>query len=160
VATYLDLGDWSADNCSVARALAAIGDKWTLLLLRDAFLGVRRFDEFHHRLGAPRQVLSDRLGKLVEDGLLYRVPYKEPGQRPRQEYRLTGAGFDLYPVLVALLEWGDKYRADPEGPALDLRHRDCEAPVSMQLRCEEGHTLSSAREVTPRPGPGAHRRTA
>lgn len=83
------------------------------------------------------------------------APYQEPGARVRQEYRLTEKGFDLYPVLVAVREWGDHYLADPEGPPLATVHRDCGADVRVQLRCEAGHDVESPRDVIPAPGPGA-----
>jgi DNA-binding HxlR family transcriptional regulator len=142
-------------HCSIARTLELVGEKWTLLVLRDAFNGVRRFDDLHRRIGAPRQVLSQRLGRLVDVGLLRRVPYRDPGQRTRYEYRLTEAGLDLYPVLVALLRWGDRHRPDTGGPAVELTHRGCGEPVDLVLRCAAGHDVGSAREVRPHPGPGA-----
>jgi DNA-binding HxlR family transcriptional regulator len=151
---------YSTENCSIGRTLAIIGEKWTLLVLRDSFLGVRRFDDYRARLGVPRQVLSDRLARLTDEGLLARVPYQEPGQRPRHEYRLTEKGLDLYPSLVALLTWGDKYVADPAGPAVELTHRDCGSRIGVSLRCERDHEVASARQVTPVPGPGARRLTA
>ena len=107
------------------------------------------------RISAPRQILSDRLNRLVSEDLLRRVPYQEPGQRARSEYRLTEKGLELFPVIVSLLEWGNKYAASPEGPVVELTHRDCGAPVRLQLTCAEGHAVASAREVTPIPGPGA-----
>jgi hypothetical protein len=102
-------------------------------------------------------VLSDRLARLVNQGLLRKVPYQEHGQRSRHEYRLTEAGLDLYPVLVALMQWGERYAASPAGPQALLTHRDCGEPVRLELTCAAGHTLASAREVTPLPGPGARR---
>lgn len=149
------VAEYELAHCSIARTLELVGEKWSLLVLREAFSGVRRFDDLHRRIGAPRQVLSQRLGRLVGVGLLRRVPYREPGQRTRYEYRLTEAGMDLYPVLVALLAWGDRHRPDPGGPALELTHRDCGEPVELALYCRAGHRLASAREVRPRPGPGA-----
>jgi DNA-binding HxlR family transcriptional regulator len=147
--------DYRTDNCSIAATLGLIGEKWTLLVLRDAFNGVRRFDDLHRRIGAPRQVLSARLTHLVEAGILRRVPYREPGQRQRDEYRLTDKGLALYPVLVALMRWGDTWAGAPWGPAVTLHHRDCGAPVAQVLTCADGHTLGGPREVEPRPGPGA-----
>jgi DNA-binding HxlR family transcriptional regulator len=142
--------------CSIARTLDLIGEKWSLLVLRDVFSGVRRFDDLHRRVGAPRQVLSARLATLVDSGILRRHPYRDPGQRTRYEYRLTEAGLDLYPVLVSLLRWGDRYLDQPGGgPSVELTHRDCGEPVEIALRCRAGHELASAREVHPRPGPGA-----
>lgn len=145
------------DNCSIERALAIVGEKWTLLVLREAFLGVRRFAEMQAYTGAPKQILSARLTRLVEEGLLCKVPYQEPGQRRRDEYRLTPMGRDLYPALVALMQWGDRYLADPEGPPMLLTHRDCGAPLEQHFHCAEGHVISGPREITALPGPGARR---
>ena len=149
--------DYDSTNCTVGAAVAIIGERPTFLVLREAFSGVRRFDDMHRRTGMPRQVLSDRLARLVTDGLLHKAPYQDAGQRTRYEYRLTAKGLDLYPVLVALMEWGDKYAVGPPGPSVELRHRDCGEPVGLQLCCTAGHVLQSAREVTPRPGPGARK---
>ena len=91
---------------------------------------------------------------------LRRAPYREPGARMRHEYRLTAKGFDLYPVLAAVLEWGDRYLADEEGSAMTLVHRDCGAPVRTRLACAAGHVVDNPRDVVPRPGPGARRRGA
>ncbi|MGY1668882.1 winged helix-turn-helix transcriptional regulator [Geodermatophilus sp. SYSU D00696] len=136
-------------RCSVAGTLAVVGEKWSLLVLREAFLGVRRFADFQRVLGAPRAVLTDRLNTLVDEGILRRVPYQAQGERQRHEYRLTQKGLDLYPALVALMEWGDRYVAgDGEAP-LELRHRDCGERVHLALVCDGGHTLSGARDVRP-----------
>lgn len=151
--------DYDSANCAIGSAVAIIGERPTFLVLREAFSGVRRFDDMRRRTGMPRQVLSDRLGRLVAEGLLRKVPYRDSGQRTRHEYRLTGKGLDLYPVLVALMEWGDRHAAGRGGPPVLLRHRDCGEPVHLQLCCAAGHALESAREVTPVPGPGA-RKTA
>ena len=149
--------DYDTANCAIGAAVGAIGEKWTFLVLREAFNGVRRFDDMRRRTQAPRQVLSDRLSRLVEEGLLRRVPYQERGQRARLEYRLTEKGLDLYMVLVSLMEWGDKHAAGPAGPQVLLTHRDCGADVHLQLSCAEGHVLGSPRDVTPLPGPGARK---
>jgi DNA-binding HxlR family transcriptional regulator len=153
----MDWLDEHSASCSAARALEIIGEKWTLLVLRDAYYGVRRFQDFQRHLGVPRPVLSQRLAKLVEAGVLRRVPYQEPGARPRHEYRLTQKGRDLFPTIVALMEWGDRYAADPDGPPTVLTHRDCGELVHLEMRCEAGHTLDSVREVIGEPGPGAQR---
>jgi DNA-binding HxlR family transcriptional regulator len=147
--------DYDTENCTIGAALAIVGEKWTFLVLREAFNGVRRFDDIRRRIAAPRQILSDRLGRLVEQDLLRKVPYREPGQRSRSEYRLTEKGLALFPVMVALLEWGNTYAATPSGPVVQLTHRDCGAPVRLGLACEAGHPVASAREITPLPGPGA-----
>ena len=149
--------DFDTANCNIAAALEVVGEKWTFLVLREAFNGIRRFDDMQRRTGAPRQVLSSRLSRLVAEGILRKVPYQESGQRSRHEYRLTEKGIELYPVIAALLAWGDKYAAAPGGPAVELTHRDCGAPVFLQLACSDGHVLGSARDVTPVPGPGARR---
>jgi DNA-binding HxlR family transcriptional regulator len=149
--------DYETDNCTIAATLAIVGEKWTFLVLREAFNGVRRFDDMRRRTGAPRQVLSDRLAKLVAAGLLRKVPYQEAGQRAREEYRLTDSGLDLFPVLTALLEWGNTHAPGPDGPLVVLTHRDCGAPVRLRLTCADGHEIGSARQITPVPGPGARR---
>jgi DNA-binding HxlR family transcriptional regulator len=147
--------DYDSSNCTIGAALAIVGEKWTFLVLREAFNGVRRFDDIRRRISAPRQVLSDRLARLVAEGLLRKVPYREAGQRSRSEYRLTEAGLALFPLLVALLEWGNRYAASPDGPLVELTHRDCGAAVHLELRCAGEHLVASAREITPVPGPGA-----
>jgi DNA-binding HxlR family transcriptional regulator len=138
---------WDRSRCSVAGTLSVVGEKWSLLVLREAFLGVRRFADFQRVLGAPRAVLTDRLNTLVEQGVLRRVPYQAEGERQRHEYRLTQKGIDLHPVLVALMRWGDQYLAEDGEVPLELRHRDCGEPVHQVLVCEAGHQLSGAREV-------------
>ena len=142
---------WDRSRCSVAGTLGVVGEKWSLLVLREAFLGVRRFADFQRILGAPKAVLSDRLATLVAQGILDRVPYQAEGERQRHEYRLTTKGIDLYPTLVALMQWGDQYLADDGIPPLALEHRDCGFPVHLGLVCEAGHQLSGPREVHPVP---------
>ena len=104
---------YDPDPCSIGRTLELIGEKWSLLVLREVFAGIRRFDDLQRRIGAPRQVLSARLSTLIAAGVLRRHPYQDPGRRTRYEYRLTTAGMDLYPVLVGLLRWGDRYLDQP-----------------------------------------------
>lgn len=149
--------DYDTANCTIGAAVGMIGEKWTFLVLREMFSGVRRFADLQRRTHAPRQVLSDRLSRLVAGGLLRKAPYREHGQRTRYEYRLTEKGFDLYPVLVALMQWGDKHATGPAGPATRLTHRDCGEPIRLQITCARGHPVASAREVTVVPGPGARR---
>jgi DNA-binding HxlR family transcriptional regulator len=149
--------DYDTANCTIGAAVGLIGEKWTFLVLREAFSGVRRFGDMQRRTQAPRQILSDRLSRLVREGLLRKVPYQERGQRGRHEYRLTDKGRDLYHVMVALMHWGDRYAAAPAGAPVVLTHRDCGQPVGLQLACAHGHTLASARDVTPLPGPGARK---
>ena len=149
--------DYDSANCAIGATVGLIGERPTFLVLREAFNGVRRFADMQRRTGMPRQVLSDRLAHLVDEGLLRKVPYQENGQRRRYEYRLTEKGMDLYPVLVALMEFGDRHAVGPAGPQVLLRHRDCGEPVHLQMACRAGHVLGSAREITPVPGPGARK---
>lgn len=151
--------EWSIDNCTVQRALQVLGDRWSFVVLREVFNGIRRFDDMRTRTAIPRQVLTDRLTRLVREGLLRREPYREHGQRQRHEYRLTDKGIALYPVLVALNEWGSAYYADADGSPLMFRHRDCDAGVAAVLRCADGHVIDDLRDVVPAPGPGARRRS-
>jgi DNA-binding HxlR family transcriptional regulator len=140
-------------NCSVARALEVLGDRWTLLVIRDAFLGVRRFDDFQRSLGIARNVLADRLARLVEEGVLERRRYQ---QRPeRHEYRLTDKGLDLLPVTMTLMKWGDRYYAPPGGPPRIVRHRGCGGEVTERLTCERCGAELGPGDVRAEPGPGA-----
>src|SRR5688500_9729593 len=111
---------YTDENCTIKGALEIVGEKWSLLVLREAFLGIRRFDDFHRTLGCARNLLSDRLAKLVDHGVLERVAYREPGQRRRHEYLLTEKGFDLQPALVALMQWGDRWTAGPDGAPVEV----------------------------------------
>ena len=122
-----------------------------MLLLREAFDGTRRFDDFARRVGVTEQVAATRLKALVEEGMLERSPYQEPGQRTRFEYRLTTKGRDLFPVLMALMQWGDKYDPGPDGPSVHLTHSDCGSQITAEVRCTAGHDVS-LREVTAKPG--------
>ena len=146
---------YSDANCSIARTLAVVGEKWTLLILRESFYGLRRFDEFQSALGCARNLLADRLKTLVTHGLLERSTYQSEGGRSRQEYRLTDKGRDLFPAVVALMQWGDRWTADEAGPPVRLVHRECGEPVRAQLTCDAGHTRLSARDTEAVPGPGA-----
>jgi DNA-binding HxlR family transcriptional regulator len=150
--------EWAIDNCTVQRALQVLGDRWSFVVLREVFNGIRRFEDMRIRTAIPRQVLTDRLARLVTEDILRREPYREAGRRERHEYRLTTKGLDLYPVLVALNDWGTRYYADDDGSPLAFRHRDCEAEVHAALRCDDGHVIEHPRQVLPGPGPGARRR--
>lgn len=145
----------SAENCSIRRTLDVVGEKWTLLVLREAFYGVRRFADFHQALGCARNILSARLKTLVDEGILGRESYREPGSRPREEYRLTSKGIELFPALVALMQWGDRWAADPAGPPVEIHHRDCGERVGVEMRCAAGHGPLSARDTSAVPGAGA-----
>ena len=140
------------EECSLARALAVVGDRWTLLILREAFLKVRRFDAFQARLGLARRVLAERLAGLVNDGVLERVAYQE--RPPRYEYRLTGKGLDLYPVVLSLVHWGDAHCGGDDGPPVVHRHRTCGHDFRSVLTCSACGDPVDARDVQPRRAAG------
>jgi DNA-binding HxlR family transcriptional regulator len=144
---------WSAATCSIARTLDVLGARSSVLVLREAFFGTRRFDDFARRVGLGEPATAVRLKELVAAGLLERVPYQEPGQRTRYEYQLTPKGTELLPVITALREWGDAWAADESGPALRALHHDCGAPVHTRLRCDDGHDVRAG-EIDIEPGPG------
>ena len=129
--------------CPVARTLAVIGDRWTFLIVRNAFMGMRRFEDFQRSLGITRHVLAGRLGRLVEQGVLSRQPYQ---QKPvRHEYRLTDKGKDLYPVLLALTSWGDRWLDKGDAPDFKLQHVVCGHQFSPVMCCSEcGDSLNPA----------------
>jgi DNA-binding HxlR family transcriptional regulator len=133
---------WSRDNCAVEGTLSVIGERWTLLVLREAFLGVRRFDQFRRNTGVARNILSDRLNTLVAHGILRRELYQERPQR--YEYRLTEKGLDLYPVLLTLMEWGTRHA---EGRAMTLTHKACGATAMPHLACPECGEPVKARDM-------------
>jgi DNA-binding HxlR family transcriptional regulator len=141
--------------CSVARTLERIGDRWTMLVIRDAFLGFRRFDDFQRDLGVARNVLTDRLARLVDDGILEKQRYQE---RPeRFEYRLTEKGLDLWPVLVSLMKWGDRHAPADDGPPTLVLHKGCGGVVDERFVCGACGAAVDARSAEARPGPGAAR---
>jgi DNA-binding HxlR family transcriptional regulator len=131
-------------NCSIERSLGVLGERWTFLVLREAFRGVTRFAEFRHRLGVAPDVLSDRLATLVEYGVMEREPYQEPGARPRLAYKLTPAGRELLVILGALQQWGDKYLPRPEGPSVLRRIRGTGGPVHVGFIDDGGREVARA----------------
>lgn len=133
-------GDWTADGCPLAGALDVIRTRSAFLVLREAFYGATKFEEFAEWTGLSEPVTAARLQELTAEGILEREPYREPGQRTRQAYRLTEKGADLLPVLVALMQWGDRWQQEG-GARVELRHRDCGAPVTAQLRCANDHAV-------------------
>src|SRR4051812_35465524 len=134
-------GGWVADRCTIARTLDAIPTRSAFLILREAFYGTSRFDDFAQRVGISDAVTAARLRELVDGGLLEREDSRERGQRTRQRYRLTEKGADLFPALVALMQWGDRWLDERGGP-VELRHRDCGERVAVELRCAAGHTVT------------------
>jgi DNA-binding HxlR family transcriptional regulator len=139
-------------NCSIARTVAILGERWTLVILREAFNRRRRFDDIQRDLGIARNILADRLQTLVAEGILERRAYQ---QRPeRFEYRLTDKGRDLYPVLIALMQWGDRYTAGEAGPPVELIHEPCGEQTHPRLVCDHCGEPIDPRDVRPQPGPG------
>ena len=141
-------------ECSVAQCLEVMGEWWSMLIIRDAFLGVTRFDQFQARLGISRNVLNQRLAHLVEAGVLTKVPYSE--HPPRHDYRLTDKGRDLWPVLTTMRQWGDRYAA-PAGPPLEVVHKSCGHAGPTVLTCGACGEPMGPRDVRAEPGPGAGR---
>ena len=145
--------DYTDQTCSIARALEVVGERWTLLVLRDVLLGHHRFDELVESLGVTRTVLSQRLRHLVDEGVLERTAYQE---RPeRFEYHFTAKGRALTPVIAHLLWWGDTYYPEPAGPPRLLRHRACGGPVEPHFTCGACGTELTGGDIETRPGPGA-----
>ena len=140
-------------HCSVARTVDVIGEWWTPLIVRDAFYGRRRFEDFQRSLGLARNVLAVRLERLVETGIMERVRYQE--HPPRDEYVLTEKGRDLFPVIAALLAWGDKWTAGPAGPPLLLIHESCGQPGTLRATCDRCGEPMGLDSIRPTPGPGA-----
>ncbi len=145
--------DYQDQNCSIARALELVGERWTILVLRDVFLGRRRFDQLQRSLGVARNVLAARLDRLVAEGILEKVPYQE--RPPRHEYRLTSKGLDLWPVIVELLRWGDRYAAPTAGPPIVLHHKGCGGELGAHRICMRCGEPLEVGDVRAEPGPGA-----
>jgi len=137
--------------CSVARSLEVLGERWTLLVIRDVFNGKRRFDEIQEDLGVARNVLATRLARLVEEDILEKRRYQE--RPPRYEYFLTEKGIELWPVMISMMHWGDRYLAD-EGPPVVIHHKDCGGEVDGRGYCERCGERLTARDAYAGPGPG------
>ncbi|AVV47959.1 transcriptional regulator [Streptomyces sp. P3] len=140
-------------NCSIARTLEIVGEKWTILILREVWYGSSRFGDFERVLGCPRNLLATRLRKLVEEGVLATEKYKEPGTRSRPKCVITPEGIDLVPAVIGLMRWGDRHCSAPDGSPLLMRHHACGAHVEVRLRCLEGHPVP-VEELDRVPGPG------
>jgi DNA-binding HxlR family transcriptional regulator len=145
--------DLEEENCSLSRTLAVVGDRWSLLILRDCFLRVRRFEDFQGRLGITRHLLADRLKKFVSHGVLRRVPYSDKPKR--YEYIFTPKGLDLYPVIMSLVHWGDVHMIDERGRPVIHRHKACGHFFDPVLACSECGAPITARDVEVHIGPGA-----
>jgi DNA-binding HxlR family transcriptional regulator len=133
---------WTAEGCPIARAFDTVGTRSAFLILREAFYGATRFEQFVQRSGVSEPVAAERLRDLTAEELLERVPYRETGQRTRHEYRLTDKGRELLPVLVAMMDWGDRWLV-PGGARVELTHAGCGAQVGVALRCELGHDVET-----------------
>src|SRR5271166_3035337 len=135
-----DRDAWSAvGQCSIEKTIEVVGTKSAMLIMREAYYGTTRFDDFAHRVGITKAATSARLSELVELGLLTRRPYREPGQRTRDEYELTQAGIDFMPVVFAMFEWGRLHL--PGGDRLRLTHQGCGTDATVEIRCAEGHLV-------------------
>ena len=146
------------EPCSLARTIGVIGDRWTLLILRECFLRTRRFEGFQSALGITRHLLAERLKKLVRQGVLRRIPYQESPKR--HEYILTQKGLDLYPIMMALVHWGDTHMVDERGRPLLHEHRKCGKMFDPVMVCSECGEPLLPKEVHTHPGPGARKLAA
>ncbi|KJC47897.1 helix-turn-helix domain-containing protein [Bradyrhizobium sp. LTSP857] len=149
---------WDAleeEPCSLARTVAVIGDRWSLLILRECFLRIRRFDEFQSSLGVTRHLLADRLKKLVRFGVLRKTPYQDAPKR--YEYILTQKGLDLYPIIMSIVHWGNIHMVDSRGRPLLHEHKNCHKMFDPVMVCSECGEPLTAKEVHVHPGPGARK---
>jgi DNA-binding HxlR family transcriptional regulator len=137
-----DRDSWEATECSIARALDVVGTRSAMMLLREAYYGAHRFDDLARRAGITEAIAAKRLRELVDAGLFARRPYREPGQRTRDEYVLTDRGRDLFPALVALMSWGDRHLSERQGPPIQLTHSGCGAALRASVRCTAGHDVT------------------
>jgi DNA-binding HxlR family transcriptional regulator len=149
--------NYDLENCSIKRALDVLGEKWTLLVLREAIYGVRRFDDFARALKCCRAVLSARLKTLTDAGILKRVEYREREPRARAEYHLDEKGLDLFTTIYALSQWGDRWMPPPDGPAAKVTDRGSGRPVKVVLTSDPKSKSLSMRDLKIVPGPGARR---
>lgn len=148
---------YDLSNCPIERAMAFLGEKWTLLVLRESIYGVRRFDDFARALGCGRGVLSDRLKTLCDAGVLERREYAEPGQRRRAEYRMTAMGRDLYGAILAISQWSERWMPPPDGPVAYVRERETGRPVRAIITADPDAKGLSMSDLDMTPGPGAIR---
>ena len=138
--TLADRDAWSAvGECPIEKTMALLGTKSAMLIMREAYYGTTRFDDFWRRVGVTKAAASARLNELVDAGLLQRRAYKEPGQRSRDEYVLTNTGLDFMPVIWAMFEWGRRHL--PYNASLELAHKGCGAEATVEIRCADGHRV-------------------
>ncbi len=144
--------DIDSQTCSVARSTALFGDRWTLLILRDIFMRIRRFSDLQRSLGITKHRLSDRLIRLVDAGILYKDLYDE--SQKRYEYKLTEKGLDLHPILIAITQWGDKWESDEDGTPIEYIHKSCGQKTKPKMTCQCCGEEVHARNISAIPGPG------
>ena len=142
-------------NCAIARTGAMLGERWVFAVLRAAYFRARTFEDYAAATGIARNILTDRLNSLVEYGILEKRPYEKAGSRVRSEYRLTEAGLELYPVIVAMMQWGNKHAGFEHGAPVILRHKTCGSITEPKFVCSECGEPVTARDMEPMPGPGA-----
>jgi DNA-binding HxlR family transcriptional regulator len=152
--------EFDTELCAVQRTLAIVGEKWTMLLIRDCANGVHRFDDFRRHVGLSEAVLADRLRTLVANGIFETREYQEPGQRRRHEYRLTDKGWDLFPALIALMQFGNKHLADRADVGWQVQHKTCGRPVVAEVRCSHDNEVLTPRDTRAVATPKARRRSA
>lgn len=140
------------EDCAIARSVAVLGERWTFVILRQAFTGARRFEDYQNGTRIARNILTERLRSLVEQGILERRPYAEHPGRTLYEYRLTQKGLDLYPILLTIMEWGNRYGGFEDGPPLRLTHNNCGHETRPQLVCTECGEPVDPRQMTPHAG--------
>ena len=140
------------EHCAIARSVAVLGERWTFVILRQAFMGARRFEDYQRGTGIARNILTDRLKALVEHGILERRPYASHTKRTLHEYRLTQKGRDLYPILVTMMEWGNRYGGFEAGPPIELVHETCGQVTTPHLVCSECGEPIDARQMRPQIG--------
>ena len=150
----MKISDVGNQPCSVARTLSVIGDTWSMMIIRNAFLGIRRFDDFHKNLGVTRHVLTDRLNTLVNEGILHKVPYTET--QKRFEYRLTEKGLALYPIIMSIVHWGDTFMDKGLGAPLDYVHETCGHTFHPVMVCSECSEPLSPKQVNVKVGKGLY----
>ncbi|MDQ0834557.1 DNA-binding HxlR family transcriptional regulator [Streptomyces achromogenes] len=146
---------WDIEPDSINLALQSLSPRTTGVIIREAFYGTRRFDDFERHCGISPSVLSARLRDLVADGILEKTRYRAPGARGRDEYRLTDKGRSLVPILIALNDWAEHWLVPPDGSTVTLLHRDCGSPVRTGVTCTSGHEITTPSQVSAVPGPGA-----
>jgi DNA-binding HxlR family transcriptional regulator len=150
-----DRESWDLEPDSIVLALESLRPRTSGAIIREAFYGTRRFDDFQRHCGVSPSVLSTRLHAMISDGLLEKVPYQVPGARARDEYRLTDKGRSLAPILIALNDFADRWLLESSESTVTLRHRDCGEQVHATITCEAGHHIALAADVIASPGPGA-----